>query len=333
MLRLDVLQVGDLSRVVPIKALVWSLILQSSRTGLVLELTRYQFLSKRFMSRMMDASEIALSRLGFDEVVTPDPLLLPVSTADVIRKKARRVYVTYARFLELGPTPGCSACENDGPNHSAERIARFEAAYGGDKGAPPTPALHRIPPTPPMPSPITEEDRSGRFEVGAHMDFVEKVQADSGLPSAGFRDPQPHAVDETDDIPSMAELFGPDDEDTAPAVPAPVHRHQLPGALILYEFACDPDSMLGEVGAACGVQVVRLRSRDIDLSNDKAIDNPGASTHCSIKYAPWSSWQNKNIATRGPAYQMELDAKRAESRHMLMAFIHHDLPHGWQGLF
>ena len=46
-------QVGDLSRVVPIKALVWSLILQSSRAGLVLGLTRYQFLSKRFMLRMM----------------------------------------------------------------------------------------------------------------------------------------------------------------------------------------------------------------------------------------------------------------------------------------
>ena len=80
---------------------------------------------------LKDASEIALSRLGFDEVVMPDPLPLPFSTADVIRKKVRRVYITYARFLELGPTPGCSACENDRSNHSAECIARFEAAYGG----------------------------------------------------------------------------------------------------------------------------------------------------------------------------------------------------------
>ena len=110
---------------------------------------------------------------------------------------------------------------------------------------------------------------------------------------------------------------------------APVHRHQLPGALILYEFACDPDYMLGEVGAACGVQVVRLCSRDIDLSDDEAIDQLldqvqatlGASIPCSIECAPWSSWQNMNIATRGPAYQKELDAKRAESRRMLMAFI------------
>ena len=40
-------------------------------------------------------SEIALSRLGFDEVVMPDPLPLPFSTADVIRKKAPRVYIAY----------------------------------------------------------------------------------------------------------------------------------------------------------------------------------------------------------------------------------------------
>ena len=182
-----------------------------------------------------------MSRLGFDEVVMPDPLPLPFSTA---------------RFLELGPTPGCSACENDRSNHSAECIARFEAVYGGEKEAPPTPTLCRIPPRLSMPPPTAEEDRSGRFEVGAHVDFVEEVQADHGLPSAGSRDPQPHAVEEADDIPSMAELFGPDDEDTALAVVAPVHRHQLPGALILYEFACDPDSMLGQVGAAFGVQVV-----------------------------------------------------------------------------
>ena len=95
----------------------------------------------------------------------------------------------------------------------------------------------------------------------------------------------------------MAELFGPDGDEAARAVVAPLHRHQLFGALVLYEFACDPDSMLGEVGAACGVQVVRLCSRDIDLSDDKAIDKlldqvqaaPVASTHCSIECAPWSS--------------------------------------------
>ena len=38
--------------------------------------------------------------------------------------------LTYSRFLELGPTPGCSACENDRSNHSPECVARFEKAFG-----------------------------------------------------------------------------------------------------------------------------------------------------------------------------------------------------------
>ena len=144
---------------------------------------------------LKDAAEIALSRLGFDEVVMPDPLPLPFSTADVIRKKARRVYITYARFLELGPTPGCSACENDRSNHSAECIARFEAAYGSEREAPPTPALRRIPPTPLMPPPAVEEDRSRCFEVGLHLDFTEEARDEHELPSAGSRDPHPRVAE------------------------------------------------------------------------------------------------------------------------------------------
>ena len=189
---------------------------------------------------LKDASEIALSRLVFDEVAMPDPLPLPFSTADVIRKKARRVYITCARFLELGPTPGCSRVRMIVRIAAPIALLAIEAAYGGEREAPPTPARRRIPPTPSLPRPTTEDDRSGRFGVGAHLDFVEEVQADRGLPSAGSRDPQPHAVEEADGIPSMAELFGPDDADVGPAAPAPVHRHQLPGALILYQFACDP---------------------------------------------------------------------------------------------
>ena len=259
----------------------------------------------------------------------PDPLPLLFSTADVIRKKARRVYITYAGFLQLGPTPGCSACENDRSSHSAECVARFEAAYGGEREASSSYPGTSSHPSYSMPPPIVEEDRSGRFEVGPHSGFVEEAREGHELPSAGSRDPHPHIVEGADDIQRMAELFGSDDEDVAPAVAAPIHQHQLPVALILFEFACDPNSMLGKVGVDCGVQVVRSCSRDIDLSDDRAVDQlldqvqatPGASIHCSIECAPWSSWQNMSVATRGPAFQKELEAKRAESRRMLMAFI------------
>ena len=64
-------------------------------------------------------------------------------------------------------------------------------------------------------------------KIGSRLDFVEDVGADCGLPSASSRDLQPHAVEEADDLPSMAELFGPDDAYVAPAAPAPVHRSSV----------------------------------------------------------------------------------------------------------
>ena len=103
------------------------------------------------------------------------------------------------------------------------------------------PRRYGIPPTPSISPPAVEEDRSGRFEVGPHLDFAEEVGDEHGLLSAGSRDPRPHVAEGAADIPSMAELFCSDDEDVAPAVAARFHRHQLPGALILYEFACDPN--------------------------------------------------------------------------------------------
>ena len=58
----------------------------------------------------------------------PDPLPLPLSSWSGLTRKARRVYITYSRFLEIGPTPGCSL------NHSPECVAKFEKAFGKSEG-------------------------------------------------------------------------------------------------------------------------------------------------------------------------------------------------------
>ena len=108
----------------------------------------------------------------------------------------------------------------------------------------------------------------------------------------------------------------------------PSTRHQRAGALILYESACDPDFMLGRVGPSCVVQVVRLCLRDIDLSDDGAIDQlinqfcatSGVSMHSLIECATWSSWQDMKLSTKGPKYRADLEVKPQSSRRMLMAF-------------
>ena len=92
-----------------------------------------------------NAAEHALLTFADDgEIAAQDPLPFPftphVFTDQGERKKLRRIYITYARFRKIGPTPGCSACDNDKSNHNAECIARFEKAFGRESKAPETPA-------------------------------------------------------------------------------------------------------------------------------------------------------------------------------------------------
>ena len=81
---------------------------------------------------LKNAAEQSLLNLGSADpsVEVPEPLPLPFSSWSGLTKKARRIYITYSRFLEIGPTPGCSACENDRSNHNAECVERFEKAFG-----------------------------------------------------------------------------------------------------------------------------------------------------------------------------------------------------------
>ena len=59
----------------------------------------------------------------------------------------------------------------------------------------------------------------------------------------------------------------------APAVAAQqIPRHKLPSALVLCEFCCDQDSMLGKVGKGSGLQVVRLCKEQIDLEAPGSIE-------------------------------------------------------------
>ncbi|OLP93635.1 hypothetical protein AK812_SmicGene24425 [Symbiodinium microadriaticum] len=89
------------------------------------------------------AEHALLSFAELGDVEIPEPLPLPF-TPHVFgdkdgRKKIRRIYITYARFRKIGPTPGCSACDNDKSNHTPECIARFEKAFGRESKAPETP--------------------------------------------------------------------------------------------------------------------------------------------------------------------------------------------------
>ena len=142
-----------------------------------------------------------LSFAEMGDVEVPEPLPLPF-TPHVFgdkdgREKIRRIYITYARFRKIGPTPGCSACENDKSNHNAECIARFEEAFGRESKAPETPVPKEF---------LSYEElmlpRPSSRPEGDHLSDIEPSE---------------------------------DEGEQMPAIVAQ-HRHQKPGSLILFEI-------------------------------------------------------------------------------------------------
>ena len=208
---------------------------------------------------LRNAAERALQLCGDDDFQIPNPLPLPFSSEDVIKKKSRRVYITYSRFLKLGPTPGCSACDNDKSNHSPECIARFEAAFGKE--------------VPPVEDKSPEEFLSYE-ELGV---------------------PRPEARPEGDHL-SDYEPSEPDAE-RVPAIVAK-HRHQLKGANVLFQITSHSHSRLIDVGATSGIRIIQVSCDQVDFCDPSVLDQlvlqvsafPGC---CLLGSLPGDGWQRK----------------------------------------
>ena len=264
---------------------------------------------------LKNAAEQSLLKLGSADpsFEVPDPLPLPFSFWSV--------YVTYSRFLELGPAPGCSACENDRPNHSPECVARFERAFGRpEEGGSAASAPPRDPEA------LLSFERFNVPDVVPRADeddFVERAAADI---MAGIK-PARRIADDDHYEPSFAADYDDPLDDfeeegaDAPAVAAQqIPRHKLPGALVLCEFCCDQDSMLGKVGKYSGIQVVRLCKEQIDLeapgSIEQLIDQvsatPGCALHGALECKSRSAWSRLNAAKHHD-YLQRLEEEREQS--------------------
>ena len=187
---------------------------------------------------LRNAAEHALLTFADDgEVVAQDPLPIPftphVFTDQGERKKLRRIYITYARFRKIGPTPGCSACDNDKSNHNAECIARFEKAFGRETKAPETPAPKGF------------------------LSYEELM----------LRRPEPRSEGEhlSDYEPSEVGV------DELPAISA-VRRHQKPGALVLFQIVSHSGSHFTNVANESGVRVVSIPCDQVDFADPSVID-------------------------------------------------------------
>ena len=187
---------------------------------------------------LRNAAEHALLTFADEGEVTPhDPLPIPftphVFTDQGERKKLRRIYITYARFRKIGPTPGCSACDNGKSNHNAECIASFEKAFGRESKAPETPVPKEF------------------------LSYEELM-----LPRPPSRDEGEHLSDyEPSEVGA----------EEAPAVPATFWHHK-PGALVLFEIVSHSGSRLTSIADESGVRVVSAPCDQVDFADPSVID-------------------------------------------------------------
>ena len=128
----------------------------------------------------------------------------------------------------------------------------------------------------------------------------------------------------------------PPSEDTnqIPAMPAPVTKesgtnkrlkkiHSKSGRNVFYEFACSPNSMLGEVSP---VTHVRLCKEQIDLCDPPAIEQlqsqieatPGCTLLSSIPCTLYCPWQRMAISKYGSSYIKKLHKRREAQLPLLL---------------
>ena len=63
------------------------------------------------------------------------PLMLPFTADASFEKRPRRMYITWKKILEIGPTPDCRGCSADSRYHKKECVERFIAHYGEEEPA------------------------------------------------------------------------------------------------------------------------------------------------------------------------------------------------------
>ena len=73
------------------------------------------------------AAEIALEKFDTPSLEghTIQPLMLPFTPDALLGKRPKRMYVTWEKIQEFGPTPGCTGCMADSRSHTKECVERF----------------------------------------------------------------------------------------------------------------------------------------------------------------------------------------------------------------
>ena len=106
-------------------------------------------------------------------------------------------------------------------------------------------------------------------------------------------------------------------------------KHRQNSCDVIYEFACDKNSEMGNISRNFGVRHVRLHEDFIDLLNndmclqlDNQLNNEEkVGLWGSIPCTVWSMWQEMAVHRLGAKYAAKLHTRRLKSKIMLKHFI------------
>ena len=251
-----------------------------------------------------------------DGLEQQDPLPIPfIEDTPEVRKKTKRVYITFGRIQRLGPTPGCRACLAFTPNHTPECVARHEEAHG-----------HASPAPTPRGQGELEELLDEAFPPGLDFDYEPSIASHDPLD-----DDLVPACPPPDVFPEDDPVYGVTSGMAVTVLRAPKHgkgKHNRVGKDVLFQFACAKDSNLGKVGQGSGVRAIRPCKEDTNLEDPHSIEQiiaqvgalEGCSIHCSIECKPWSQWQHLNRA-KYPKLTPRIRQEQAESAALVEQFI------------
>ena len=272
----------------------------------------------------------------------------------------RHEKITFDRFVEFGPTPNCTACQEGLHNHTKECRERFDRLIKGSKfefpdGIPSDRdswkvdgdkliRYHRIKRKPLFAPTKTFELPIPKERIGKR---VTRIRCEEGGEHDGINAEEwrgnTKALKGWWTGASIFEILG---EDTP--VPVEVHdptsskkerrekvlkQQRCEGYGIFIECCCDPNSGLGAVSGRIGVKHIRMTedfgnlcdenvvNQLLDLDRLKEPEFAGVDLWGSLPCKPWTNWQQMNIWRYGKAYLKKLMKQRAQSRKMLSSFL------------
>ena len=265
------------------------------------------------------AQEDSLAKFSTERLEDIPAISIPFSEGPIILPTSKRAeYITLDRIIKFGPTDGCKACSFDAARHNPTCRRRFDALIKAEREArekaklvTPASAPEAVPESPPHPGPFAPPR--------------DDLRSDETAAAARGSDPAGPRIGGSSTEPVFEVVGQPASDPWEKLGRVRKIATDLPGLGTLVEYACDPESLIGQQLPQFGLKVLRLTEQTVDLSNPTHVlqvveqlkAQHGADLWVSLPCSPWSAMQELNLHRLGEAFTSNLQAQQDRSQYML----------------